>query len=279
MRPAGARGRGGAPTRVVVLGVVALLLAGCTSTGDGADPGAGQPSSESPAASDSPAESESPSTTPSATPSATPSSGSPSPAESGLPAYESSISRIDAALERRMRWSHRDGCPVALDDLRYLRMSHIDFKGNVRQGEMVVHADVAEDVVAVFRELYQQLFPIGRMVLVDEYEGDDDRSMSANNTSAYNCRRVAGTDRWSEHAYGKAIDINPVQNPYVKDGTISPIEGSRFADVDRSAGASTRFGVISDDDPAVRAFRRIGWVWGGTWNSSKDYQHFSASGR
>jgi D-alanyl-D-alanine carboxypeptidase len=178
-----------------------------------------------------------------------------------------------------MSASHRPGCPVPLDDLRYLRMSHVDFRGNVRQGEMVVHADVAEDVVAVFRELYEQQFPIARMVLVDEYDGDDDRSMAANNTSAYNCRQVAGADRWSEHAYGRAIDVNPVQNPYVRDGSVAPPAGERYADVDRSAGAATARGVMHAGDPAVRAFSRIGWVWGGTWTSSKDYQHFSASGR
>jgi hypothetical protein len=178
-----------------------------------------------------------------------------------------------------MRFSHRDGCPVPLWELRYLRMSHIDFRGNVREGEMVVHADVAEDVMNVFRELYEQRFPIAKMVLVDEYDGDDDRSMAANNTSAYNCRSVAGTDRWSEHAYGKAIDLNPVQNPYVRDGTVAPPSGERYADIDRSAGASAARGVVVADDPVVNAFRRIGWVWGGTWTSSKDYQHFSASGR
>jgi hypothetical protein len=131
----------------------------------------------------------------------------------------------------------------------------------------------------VFGELYERRFPIRRMRLVDEYDGDDDRSMAANNTSAYNCRRVAGSDRWSEHAYGKAIDLNPVQNPYVRGGSVAPPEGVPFADVDRSQEATVPRGVVTDGGPVVRAFRRIGWEWGGYWNASKDYQHFSLSGR
>ena len=116
------------------------------------------------------------------------------------------------------------------------------------------------------------------MVLVDAYGGDDDRSMAADNTSGYNCRRVAGTDRWSDHAFGAAIDINPVQNPYVQPSGVAPPAGRRFATLDRRAGADVPAGVIHADDVVVRAFARIGWEWGGDWTSAKDYQHFSAAG-
>jgi hypothetical protein len=112
------------------------------------------------------------------------------------------------------------------------------------------------------------------MRLVDRYGGNDNRSMRADNTSAFNCRRVAGTTRWSEHAYGRAIDINPVENPYVRsDGSVSPRRGRPYADRSRHAR-----GMIHARDATVRAFHRVGWGWGGYWRSSKDYQHFSASG-
>ena len=137
----------------------------------------------------------------------------------------------------------------------------------------------ARDVVDVFRQLFEAAFPIRRMQLVDVYGADDDRSMAANNTSAYNCRRVAGTDRWSEHAYGGAVDINPVQNPYVRGTSFVPAEGARYVDVPRGADARPAPGVIVAGDVVVRTFARIGWEWGGTWQSSRDYQHFSASGR
>jgi poly-gamma-glutamate synthesis protein (capsule biosynthesis protein) len=116
------------------------------------------------------------------------------------------------------------------------------------------------------------------MRLVDDYRGDDDRSMAANNTSAYNCRRVAGSDSWSAHAYGAAIDINPVQNPYLDGTSISPPAGQRFAALDRSRRAHLPAGTIREPGVVVRAFAGIGWRWGGAWEASPDYQHFSASG-
>jgi D-alanyl-D-alanine carboxypeptidase len=113
------------------------------------------------------------------------------------------------------------------------------------------------------------------MRLVDEFGGDDRRSMAANNTSAYNCRRVAGTTHWSSHAYGAAVDVNPVQNPYVRGSSIAPHAGRQFASIDRSPAAQVGPGVIRDRDVLVRAFARIGWRWGGDW-SEPDYQHFYA---
>ncbi len=178
-----------------------------------------------------------------------------------------------------MRYSHRPGCPVGLGELRYLRLSYVGFDGTARTGELVVHEDHAAGVVGVFRRLYDAAWPIRRMRLVDDYRGDDDASMAADNTSGYNCRQVAGADRWSEHAYGGAIDINPVENPYVQSGSVDPPAGRRFATVDRSRGAEPPKGVIRDGDVVVEAFAGIGWEWGGDWVSAKDYQHFSATGR
>jgi poly-gamma-glutamate synthesis protein (capsule biosynthesis protein) len=190
--------------------------------------------------------------------------------------YESSISRIDADLAGRMRRSHRPGCPVPLRDLRYLRMTHRDFDGSARTGEMVVHRRWARPVTEAFGRLYDAGFPIARMRLVDDYRADDDLSMAANNTSGFNCRRVAGQTSWSQHASGEAIDINPVQNPYVRPGRIDPPAGRSFADVRRDRSAPARLGVIRAGDLPVTAFSRIGWEWGGSWASSKDYQHVAA---
>jgi hypothetical protein len=120
------------------------------------------------------------------------------------------------------------------------------------------------------------------MVLVDEYDGDDDRSMAANNTSGYNCRTVTGGQEWSNHAFGTAIDINPVQNPYLTGSPIGsvvyPPVGRRYAGVDRGRGARAAPGVIVQGDAVVSAFAAAGWGWGGDWTSARDYQHFSASG-
>jgi len=192
------------------------------------------------------------------------------------PAYASSVGRIGPRLQQRMTGSSHDPatCPVPFADLRRLELSYVGFDGRARTGVMVVHRDVARDVVSIFERLYDARFRIQQMRLVDVYDGDDDASMAANNTSAYNCRTVAGTDTFSDHAYGKAIDINPAQNPYVRGSIVQPPRGGRFVDVDRSPGASTGRGVIGSDDVVTRTFARAGWSWGGDF-SDPDFQHFS----
>jgi poly-gamma-glutamate synthesis protein (capsule biosynthesis protein) len=192
-----------------------------------------------------------------------------------LAAYSASVRPIGPRVRHRMRYSHRPGCPVPLTDLRYLRMTYVDVDGRAHTGEMVVHKEYAVAVIAVFERLYDARWPIRRMRLVDYYRGDDIVSMAANNTSGYNCRRVAGTHSWSAHAYGAAIDINPVQNPYLTGSSVAPPAGWRFAAIDRSANADVPPGAIREGDEVVRAFARIGWKWGGRWSTSKDYQHFS----
>jgi hypothetical protein len=183
--------------------------------------------------------------------------------------------RLDAETRARMigvSW-HR-GCPVGLDQLRLLSVDHWGFDGEVHRGRLVVHRDAAGEMLGVTRALYRLRFPIRRMRLVDAYGADDHRSMDADNTSAFNCRFVAGTRRWSEHAYGRAIDVNPVENPYVTEsGYVSPPVGARFADRSRRAR-----GLIHRRGPVVAAFAAAGWAWGGNWAWPKDYQHFSASG-
>ena len=170
--------------------------------------------------------------------------------------------------------SWRPGCPVGLRDLRVITARHVGFDGRVRTGRLIVHRDVAADVAGTLRRLYIARFPIRRMVPIDAYDGSDFRSIEADNTSAFNCRRVEGTTRWSEHAYGRAIDLNPIENPYVSGGTTSHAASRPYLDRGRC-----RRGMACPGNVLVRAFADIGWGWGGDWTAVKDYQHFSASGR
>lgn len=197
-------------------------------------------------------------------------------AQAADPAYDSTIRAIGPALAERMSTSHRPGCPVPLRDLRHLRMTYRDFDGRARTGEMVVHRRYARGVTRAFGRLYDAGFPIRRMRLVDDYGGDDDRSMAANNTSGFNCRPVAGRTTWSQHAYGAAIDLNPVQNPYVRPGSVDPPSGRGFARIDRGGTAPVERGVVRAGDVVVTAFARLGWEWGGDWRASKDFQHVAA---
>jgi D-alanyl-D-alanine carboxypeptidase len=192
------------------------------------------------------------------------------------PRFQGAIARIDPATREWMTgvsW-HR-GCPVGFGDLRLLTVSHWGFDRGVQRGRLVVHRDAARGMLGTMRSLFRLHFPIRRMHLVDAYGADDHRSMAADNTSAFNCRFVAGSPTvWSEHAYGRAIDVNPIENPYVTEsGFVSPPAGAPYARRSRHAR-----GMIHRGGPVVRAFASIGWEWGGNWVSPKDFQHFSASG-
>lgn len=168
----------------------------------------------------------------------------------------------------------RPGCPVGPASLRVVRVTHWDFAGRVRTGRLVLHRDVANEVVTIMRQLYAARYPIRWMVPIERFRGSDFRSIEADNTSAFNCRYVAGTRRWSEHAYGRAIDINPIENPYVSGGSTS-----HRASVPYVRRSPRRPGMIVSGDAVTRAFAAQGWGWGGRWSGAKDYQHFSASGR
>ena len=171
--------------------------------------------------------------------------------------------------------SWHPGCPVHLRALRLVTLRYWGFDRQAHRGRLVVHRDVAEKVVGIFRRLYQASFPIRQMRLVDYYGADDRTSMEHDNTSAFNCRWRAGQPGvWSQHAYGRAIDVNPVENPYVWSGGVSPWNGAPF--VDRS---HRRRGMIFHGDAVWRVFRDRSWEWGGDWTSVKDYQHFSRNGR
>jgi hypothetical protein len=189
--------------------------------------------------------------------------------------FRFSASRLDHALRERIVGSswHR-GCPVRLRRLRYLRVAHWNFHGARRVGELVVNADAVHAIRSAFARLYRARFPVRRMRLVDDYGASDYASIEADNTSAFNCRRATGQTRWSEHAYGRAIDVNPIENPYVyRDGTTAHRASRPYL-----RRRPHRRGMAFRGGALVRAFRAAGWGWGGNWSGPWDYQHFSASG-
>lgn len=170
--------------------------------------------------------------------------------------------------------SYQENPYISPDDLRYLRVLHYDPDGAIRTGEMICNASIASDLIAIFHDLYEAAYPIERMVLIDEYGGDDEASMAANNTSCFNYRVVAGSTTLSYHAQGLAVDINPRNNPYVTYGAdgsehISPENGKAYANREMFFPMK-----IDEDDLCFRLFTEHGFEWGGSWTSQKDYQHF-----
>jgi poly-gamma-glutamate capsule biosynthesis protein CapA/YwtB (metallophosphatase superfamily) len=202
----------------------------------------------------------------------------PQPTHTSAARYHASVQPITPFVRHRMRSTYHAGCPVPWRRLRYLQLGYVGFDGRSHTGELVVAAPYARDVAAVFRKLYDARWPIRRMRLVDAYGGDDDRSMAADNTSAFNCRRVKGSQKWSDHAFGAAVDLDPVRNPYLTASSVAPPAGRRYATLDRTAGARVPEGTITADDVVVRAFAAIGWEWGGAW-TEPDFQHFAATSR
>ncbi len=196
--------------------------------------------------------------------------------------FHASITPINKKIEKRMRQggSYRDGCPVPLSNLRYLRLSYYGFDGKDHTGEMIVHKDVAKDVLAIFRELYNIKYPIRKMYLVSRYGASDFKSIEADNTSAFNCRLVTGGNKWSNHAYGKAIDLNPLENPYISsNGKIEHKASLKYRIRKRLNNKPQYKALLLQGDLAVRAFKKRGWRWGGDWHSIKDYQHFDKNKR
>ena len=172
-------------------------------------------------------------------------------------------------------------CP-ARDDLVLLTVPYRDFAGAAALGRLVVAKRVADQVASIFTAIFEsQRFRIERMELVDKYRGNDDASMAANNTSAFNCRFVGGTTVLSAHALGIAIDVNPEQNPWVKGRVTVPPKGRAFDYPGERQSAHRRGqpGIIMSGDVVVTAFKQQGWKWGGDWTDKKDYQHFSENGR
>ncbi|GEL95894.1 M15 family metallopeptidase [Cellulomonas composti] len=250
-----------------VVVIVGLVLAGCTRGADETGTSGATPTPVPTTTATAPGVTPTPDPVATSEPTPTP---TPTPT---APVFTSRIALIDDALAERMQPSWWPGCPVPLEDLRYVTVTYVDFDGVAQEGELVVHADVADGIVGAFARLYELGYPIRSMRLVDDFDADDDASMAADNTSAFNCRAITGGTGWSEHAYGRAIDVNPVENPYVRGSHVAPPAGAAF--VDRTSA----HGVILADDEVVRAFAAAGWLWGGDWERPIDYQHFSTTGR
>ncbi|MDH3294741.1 MAG: M15 family metallopeptidase, partial [Acidimicrobiia bacterium] len=167
-----------------------------------------------------------------------------------------------------------EGCPVPPEDLAYITVPFWGFDGLVHTGELIVHQDVAADVISVFETLYGERFPIEEMRIVTQADVDAPPIGDGNNSGGFVCRPITGGSGFSEHAKGLAVDINPFHNPYVKDDRVLPEQATFYTD--RSLDLP---GMIGPDSIVVSAFADIGWSWGGDWDSLVDYQHFSATGR
>jgi D-alanyl-D-alanine carboxypeptidase len=193
-----------------------------------------------------------------------------------LPGFHARVQPIPPGMRARMTgvsW-HAD-CPVGLSDLRLITLTYRGFDGRDHTGRLVANRDGTAALVGAFRRLYAAHFPIRRMEPVDRYGGDDYRSIEADNTSAFNCRTATGSSSWSNHAYGRAIDVNPIENPYVSGGRSSHRASAPYLD-----RARHRPGMAYAGGVLVNAFGAVGWGWGGSWAGSvRDYQHFSVNGR
>lgn len=184
------------------------------------------------------------------------------------------IAMISDEIFARMKGkSYKDDCNVPIEDLRYIHILHKDLEGNTLEGEMVCHEVIAQDLLEIFEELYLNNYPIERVELVDNYDADDETSMTANNSSCFNYRCISHTTKISKHGLGIAVDINPLYNPYTKivDGTrtIEPAAGAPY--LDREADFPYK---IDENDLCYKLFIEHGFQWGGSWTNSKDYQHF-----
>jgi hypothetical protein len=261
------------PVLAVVVGLVfGALLTACSSSGSGAARAAAHrvqaattAPPTAPSTTGAPATTAAPTTT-----TALPTTAS--PATTDAPAF---VGTVDALTADQVAATWRPGCPVGPDELRLLHLGYWGFDGAAHVGTMVVNASVAQDVVTVFGTLYRERFPIRSMVPEDAYAGSDPQSMAADNTSGFNCRDAVapGPPQWSVHAYGEAIDVNPVENPYLEGGAVQPAGGGAFLD-----RGNVRPGMAVAGGTLVDAFASVGWLWGGRWTDSPDYQHFSKTG-
>ena len=192
--------------------------------------------------------------------------------------FQSDISKITPEVKKRMLKgkSWRKGCPVPLKDLRYLLIKYKNFNYQDSIGELIVHKSVSKEVVSIFEELYSIGYPIKKMKLVSEYKANDWQSIEADNTSAFNCRSATGSKKWSKHSYGKAIDINPIENPYIaRSGRISHKESLQYRKRVHKKDTYADKAILLKNDKATKIFKKHGWKWGGDWSGVKDYQHFS----
>ncbi len=165
--------------------------------------------------------------------------------------------------------TYRDNPHIGFEDLSYIRVMHYDFSHGISEGELIVSRKLAEEVLCIFEELFEAEYEIEKIRLCDHYGGDDEKSMADNNSSAFNYRVVADTDTLSLHALGRAVDINPLINPYIVGEKVMPANALQYCD--RQLAFLHK---IDCNDQCYKIFKKHGWLWGGEWKSSKDYQHF-----
>lgn len=248
---------------VTTLSLLLLLLAGCQS-----DSGAQAEATPSPTAM--------PTATPTVMASAVPTTPpEPTPTPQGYVADGFRFYALTDELKQRitgMSYPEQGSDIIGYDDLNYIELLYYDFDGQVKEGELIVNVRVAQEVTEIFYELYKAQYPFESVVLVDDFgePGNDSLSMAANNTSGFNYRTVVGSEKLSRHSYGAAIDVSPVLNPYIDGDRIAPENGKPY--IDRTQDVP---GIIDHDDLCYQLFIAHGWVWGGDWPDSKDYQHFS----
>ena len=185
-----------------------------------------------------------------------------------------SVPLSDSLFARMQGRSYPAGCTVPRSDLRHVKVLHVDAQGVVHKGELVCNKAIAQDLVDIFRQLYQARYPIDKIRLIDDYEADDEQSMRDNNTSSFCYRTVSGSKKLSKHALGLAVDINTRYNPWVRKGAdgrqrVSPDNGRPYADRHKSYPYK-----IVKGDLLYRLFIQHGFQWGGNWRTMKDYQHF-----
>jgi len=189
------------------------------------------------------------------------------------PPFTSSVATVTAD---DLGGSWHSGCPVGPSELRALQLTYWGFDGRAHTGTMVVNAGVVQPVIQVFSTLYTSRFPISQMVPMSVFGGDDNAAAAADNTSSFDCRYAvaSGPPHWSMHAYGEAIDVNTVENPYVSGATLIPPAGAAYLD-----RGNVRAGMAEVGGTLVDAFAAVGWQWGGRWTNPVDYQHFSVNGQ
>ena len=185
-------------------------------------------------------------------------------------------SRVVSPAPRRVvdRSTWEPGCPVARDELAWLRLTFRGFDAERHTGELLVNASVVDELDTVFRRLWRARFPMEQVVIVESLDLEAPPTGDGNGTGGFVCRATTGGTSFSQHAYGLAVDVNTFQNPYWNDGLVIPERASAYLARDR-----VRPGMVTADGPVVSAFAAIGWEWGGAWSTLKDYQHFSATGR
>ena len=179
----------------------------------------------------------------------------------------------NAVFQRIYGKSYKEDCAISRTDLRYIRVLYRGFDGAAHTGEMIVNAAIADAVLDIFYELYQAGYPIEKMLLIDNYDANDELSMTDNNTSCFNYRVISGSNVWSNHSKGLAVDINPLYNPYVKtvNGELQCEPAAANAYIDRSQDFNYK---IDEQDICYKIFTKYGFSWGGSWEGVKDYQHF-----